>query len=123
MAAFSDFMENAILTDIKARTPHIGLHSASPTDAGGVAEVTTTVRTAGRVPVTFGTVAGGSMSNSAIVDFGAAAAGATVSHFGVYDAASGGNLLMHGALTGGAQTVSTGNEVSFAAGTLTLSVA
>lgn len=131
MSAFSDYMEDKILNWLKGTAfgaapgaVYVGLFNGSPTDAGGGgAEVTTTIRTAGRVAVTFGALSGGAMSNSAVVDFGAAAGDATVSHFGLFDAAAGGNLLMHGALTAGSQAVSAGTNVVWPIGDLDVSVA
>ena len=61
------------------------------------------------------------MSNSAIVDFGAAAARATVKHFGLFSAATSGNLLVSEALAA-PQTVSATNPVNLAVGSRTFSV-
>ncbi|HEX8414603.1 MAG TPA: hypothetical protein VF637_12075 [Sphingomicrobium sp.] len=131
MAGFSTYLQAAILGWIKGTAMpaapsavYVALFSADPTDAGTLTnEVTTTIRAAGRVAATFGAVSTGSgtgtIANSAAVDFGTAAGGATVTHFGVFDAASAGNMLGSGTITGG--TISTGNAVSFAAGSLTIS--
>jgi hypothetical protein len=105
---------------------YVALFNGDPTDTGaGGTEVTTTIRVAGRVAVTFGsiTTASGanSVSNSADVDFGAAAAGATMTHFAIFDAASAGNMLYSAPLTGGTQSVSTGTAVKFTTGSLTVS--
>lgn len=128
MAGFSDYLEDKILNWLKGTAMgtapsavYVGLFSSAPTDAGAGTEVTTMIRTAGRVAVTFGAVSGGSMANSAIVDFGDAAGGATVTHFAIFDAASAGNQLANGALTA-AKTVVAGNAVSFAVGALTIAV-
>lgn len=108
-------------------TVYVGLHNGDPTDAGtGGTEVTTTIRTAGRVAATFGTITtnagANTAANSAIVDFGAAAgAVATMTHFGIWDAASGGNLLYADPLTGQPISVALGNLVSFPIGTLVVS--
>jgi hypothetical protein len=134
MAALSDVMEARVLNYFRGTAMpaapsavYVGLFSSDPTDAGAGTEVTTTIRPAGRVVAAFGapTVSGTAqqIANSATVDFGVAAGGATVTHFGVFDAASAGNLLWHAPLTGGAQLVATNNEVAFAAGTLTFSLA
>jgi hypothetical protein len=65
---------------------------------------------------------GGVLTSNADADFGAAAGAATVSHFGIYDAASAGNLLMYGPITGGAQSIGAGTNVKFASGALILTV-
>lgn len=132
MAGFTDYVENALLNWLKGVTfpaapaaVYVGLFSAAPSDAGGGTEVTTTIRVAGRVAATFGSIGAGSgtasqIANNAIVDFGTAAGGATVTHFGIFDAASAGNLLGWAALST-PQTVSANNVVSFAASALTVS--
>jgi hypothetical protein len=128
MAGFSDYLENLVLNLFRATnvtapaTIYVGLFSAAPTDAGGGTEVTTTIRVAGRVAATFAAPSGGAIANSATVDFGTAAGGASLTHFGLFDAASAGNLLAWDTLGASAQTASTGNQVIFAAGALTVTV-
>lgn len=127
MSGLSDYLENKFALWLKGTqmpTPPAGLYVAlfngDPTDAGtGGADVTTTIRTAGRVAVTFD-ISVGVLTSNAAVDFGTAAAAATISHFGIYDAASGGNLLALQALTGGSKTVGAGTNVLFASGALTI---
>jgi len=127
MAGFGDYVENAVLNWMRGTAMpsapsgiHIGLFSSDPTDANtGGTEVTTTVRAAGRVAATFGAASGGSMSNSALIDYGNAAGGATVSHFAAFDAPTGGNKLFSGALSA-AKAVTTGDPVSFAIGALSV---
>jgi hypothetical protein len=129
MSGLSTYTQNALLNWIKGTAMptapaavYVGLFSADPTDAGTGTEVTTTVRTAGRVAATFGAITGNtSIANSADVDFGAAAGGATASHFGLFSAATGGNLLASGALAE-AKTIVATNLVKFATGALTLTV-
>lgn len=132
MSGKSSYLEDKLLGWIKGTqmpTPptgvYVALFNGDPTDLGtGGTEVTTTVRTAGRVAATFGTITanttGDTEANTAIVDFGNAAAGATFTHFALFDAASAGNMLYSAALTGGTQTVSAGTDVSFAAGALVI---
>ncbi len=102
---------------------YVALFNGDPTDAGtGGTEVTTSVRTAGRVAATFGAPSGKSMANSAAVSFGNAAnAVGSVTHFAVFDAASGGNMLGSNSLGSGAGAISAGAAVSFATGALTWS--
>lgn len=130
MSGLSAYTQNAILNWLKGTAMpaapaavYVGLFNGDPTDAGsGGAEVTTTVRTAGRVAAAFGSITGNtSMANSADVDFGAAAGAATVSHFGLFSAASAGQLLASGALASSQSIVAT-NLVKFATGALTVTV-
>lgn len=124
----SDYLETALCNWLKGTTMpaapaavYVALFNGDPTDAAsGGSDVTTTIRVAGRVAVTFGSISGGGlMANSGIVSFGNAAAGATVTHFAIYDAATTGNMLGSAALSGGSQVISTGNPVAFAIGALT----
>lgn len=102
---------------------YIGLFSSDPTDANtGGTEVTTTIRVAGRLACTFGAIASKAMSNSAAIDFGNAAGGATVTHFAAFDAATVGNKLFSGALVT-PRTVTTGDPVKFIIGDLDVSAA
>lgn len=134
MTGKSNYLEDKVINwALKATTMgtapaniYVGLFNGDPLDTGaGGTEVTTTIRVAGRVAAAFGaitTAAGAnSITNSADIDFGSAAAGATMSHFAIFDAASAGNMLYSAALTGGSQSVSTGTAVKFTAGTLTVS--
>jgi hypothetical protein len=100
---------------------YVALFNGDPTDAGtGGTEVTTSVRTAGRVAATYGAPSGKNMTNSAAVSFGNSAnAVASVTHFAVFDAATAGNMLGSNALQSGAGAIAAGSLVSYAAGALT----
>lgn len=102
---------------------YVGLFNGDPLDTGaGGTEVTTTIRAAGRVAATFGaitTAAGANaVANDAEVDFGDADAGATITHFAIFDAASSGNMLYSNALAGGSTVIGAGTTVKFAIGDL-----
>lgn len=134
MSGKSNYLEDKVLNwALKAvamgtapAAVYVSLHVGDPTDAGtGGTEVTATIRAAGRVAATFGsitTAAGANaIANSAEVDFGDADGSVTgVSHFGIWDNATpgSGNMLYSNALTGGAQDISAGTQVSFAIGDL-----
>lgn len=129
MAGKSTFLENAVLNYVKGTAfpaapaaVYVALFNGDPTDAAtGGTEVTATVRAAGRVAVTFGAIAAKTMSNSGVVDFGNAAGGTNVTHFAIFSAQTGGNLLYTAPLTGGTQTINTGNPTSFAVGAISVS--
>jgi len=131
MSQASDYLENAVLNHVFRNTAlsspaavYVGLFNGDPTDAGtGGTEVTTTIDATGRKEATFGAPSDGVITTSADVDFGDADGDATVSHFGIFDAADSGNLLAHGSITGGSQSISTGNAVKFSAGNLTITLA
>jgi hypothetical protein len=123
----SAYLANKILNWIKGTAfgtaptaIYVALYSSDPgVDGTGGTDVTTTIRTAGRVAVTFGAVASRAIANSADVDFGTAAGGATVSHFGLWDASTAGNCIGTSPLTA-SKTVATGDAVSFPTGSLTM---
>ena len=133
MSGFSDYMETMILNWIKGTNAdaapaavYVALFDGDPGDDGaGGTEITNTLTgSANRTAVSFGAVgtsgAAKAISNSGDVTItGAADAGATATHVAIFDAATGGNLLMSGALTAG-KTFNTGDEVKFAAGALVL---
>ena len=78
---------------------YIGLFTSDPTDTGSAGTEVATGTGYARTAVTF-TVTGDTASNSAAVEFPAASGGnwGTVSHIGVMDASTGGNMIVHAAL-------------------------
>jgi len=80
-------------------TVYVALFSADPTAAGTLTnEVTTTIRAGGRVAIDWTTITAREITNELAVDFGSAAGGASVTHFGLFDAATVGNMLAWSAL-------------------------
>lgn len=129
MGEMTDTTKNTLLdwvtgktTPAAVATRYVALFNGDPQGAGS--EVTTTIRLAGRVDLTaaMGAASTGTAINTALIDFGNAAGNATVSHFAVMDAASAGNVLASDILTGGSQTITTGNPVSFAIGDLSIAL-
>lgn len=128
MSNASNYFEDAILNCIRgdagitAITPYVALFDGDPgEDGSGAGEVTTDVRAAGRVQASFGVPSSGEIANDTIVDFGNAVSNATVAGFGIFDAATLGNLIAYGTFT--SQSVTAGNPVSFPVGNLTITVA
>lgn len=78
---------------------YIALFTSDPTDTGSAGTEATGFGYA-RTAVTF-SVSGDTASNSAAVEFPAANGGnwGTISHIGVMDASTGGNMIIHSALT------------------------
>lgn len=143
MTAFSNYAENK-LADALFRAQSLGapatwyvaLFTAAPSDTGGGTEATggsyaRVAVTAGLTAFngTHGTTSGassgtnGTVSNAAAVTFPAPTANwGTVTHWGLFDAASAGNLWVWAALTN-AKTVNNGDAApQFAAGALTVQV-
>tara|TARA_Y100001972_G_scaffold116018_1_gene153376 strand:- start:226 stop:645 length:420 start_codon:yes stop_codon:yes gene_type:complete len=105
---------------------YLGLHTADPTDAGSGAEVSTSGTGYGRVEITdkFDNALGdGTLSSNANIT-GFTADGAnwgTITHIGIWDAETNGNLLFHTGLDSSA-TVNDGDSFQISAGNLTVNV-
>jgi hypothetical protein len=130
MAAFSNYMEDAITAWINGTTfpsaptnTYVQLYSQDPTDAGSATGALYTRVTYAASGWTRGTGGAGTLSNTnAITMQASAGSSATASHFAVFDAATSGNLLFYGALSA-SKTIAIGDEVKFNALQLTLTVA
>lgn len=121
----SDYLENKINDHIVGKTSYtmptayVALFTAAPSDSGGGTEVSggsyARKSTAG---ADWNASSGGSISNANAITFVTATGSwGTVTHFGVFDASSAGNLLFWAALTT-SKTISNGDTASFAAGAL-----
>lgn len=127
----SDYLENAILDHVlgggdyvRPATVYVSLHSADPTDTGSGAEISGSGYARAAVTndeTNWPSASGGQKSNGTVIAFAAASGGdwAEATHFGIWDASSGGNLLYAGALTA-PKTVEDGDTASFAAGELVI---
>lgn len=95
---------------------YVGLFTTDPGETGAGTEVTGFGYA--RTAVTF-TVTGDTASNSAGVEFPAATGGAfgTVTHIGIMDAATGGNMIIHAPLTV-AKTIADGDVFRIPTGDL-----
>ena len=134
MAALSDYSEQAILNHIFRNTAifsppanvYLALFTAAPSDSGGGTEVTGGSYARKAVSTTSQWSApgvGGHTDNINAQAFPTATASwGTVTHFGIFDAATAGNLLFHGALTV-SKTVGSGDTFQFAAGDLDITLA
>jgi hypothetical protein len=140
----SDFLENKLIDQIfraqaapTTSTLHVGLLTTAPSDTGGGTEVSGNnysrasvtsslanwagTQSAGSTTASSGT--GGQTSNNSAITFATpSATWGTVTHFGIYDAATSGNLLFWGSLSI-SKTINSGDTVSFPAGSLTVTFA
>jgi hypothetical protein len=140
----SDYLENKLIDQLfraqsapSTATLYVGLLTAAPSDSGGGTEVSggsysrvavasslanwAGTQAAGSTAASSGT--GGQTSNNGAITFPTPTAGwGTVTHFGIYDASSGGNLLFWGALTI-AKTVNQADTVTFPAASLSITFA
>lgn len=121
----SDYAENKVnellvgKTAFTLPTAYVALYTAAPSDSGGGTEVTggsyARKSTAG---ADWAASSGGSIANAAVITFVTATGSwGTVTHFGVFDAATVGNLLWWGAL-GTSKVIGTGDSASWAIGAL-----
>lgn len=104
MAAMSNYLENALINATLRNTSYtspssvfVALFTTDPTDAGTGTEVSG--GSYARQTATFTSPSNGSSTLAADVTFPTATGNwGTVTHFGIYDASTSGNLLYHGAL-------------------------
>ena len=126
MTAKSDYLKTQILNhmanNIAYSSPtamYLAAYTVAPTDAGGGTEVSGGAYV--RQAVSWGAESGGQVVNDADVIFPTATASwGTVLHYGLFDAASGGNLLYHTPL-GASQAIGIGDILRVPTGQLTLS--
>jgi hypothetical protein len=131
MAGKTAYLERKLLDHSLGKTSYtmpavwVGLFTAAPSDAGGGTEVSggsyARKSTAAADWSAAATVSGvSSSSNANAVTFVTATASwGTATHFGLFDAATAGNLLRWAPLTT-AKAVASGDTPSFAAGSLTI---
>jgi len=127
MAALSNYGENAVLDHVLGTASmtspanvYLALFLNDPTDAGTGTEVSTGGYA--RQVATFNASAGGVADSDADVTFTASGADfGTITHVGLYDAVSGGNLLFHTALDA-SRSVLDGDTLTFAAGSIVFSL-
>jgi hypothetical protein len=129
MSAMSDYLENKFLDHFLGTAStsapsavYIGLHTADPTDAGTGAEVSGFGYA--RKSMAFDASSSGTASNSAAVEFSAASGGdwGPITHVGIWDALTGGNLLFHSALTA-SKTIADGDIFKVAASGIDITAA
>jgi len=124
--SFTNHLETEILDHVFAgnaytapSTLYLGLYTATPDDTGGGTELSGSgyVRQAMAM-----TVSGNTASNSAAEEFATATGSwGTITHVGVFDASSGGNLLAYGALTA-SKAIATGDVFRIPAGDLDITL-
>lgn len=130
MAGFSDYLENKTLLHIFGGTAYsapslfLGLYTAAPSDSGGGTEVSGGSYARKSLPNM--TVSGTDptlATNGAAAEFvTATGTWGTITHVGVFDAASSGNLLAWAALTA-SKAVASGDVFRFDAGDLDITLA
>lgn len=128
MAEFTDYAENKILNLMRnvawtEFAAYVGLFTAAPSDAGGGTEVSGGDYARELADLSEATGSGGATSNANDITFTTAtAAWGTITHIGIFDAVSGGNLIMWTAIDV-EKTVGDGDTFKINAGELDLTVA
>ena len=128
MAEFSNFLENALINAVLRNTTYtspatvyVSLYTSDPTDADSGTEVSG--GSYARTSVTMGAPSNGVSTNSADVTFPTATASwGTVSHIGIHDASTAGNLLFHTPLDT-SKTIDSGDIFKITTGNLSVTLA
>lgn len=128
MAEMSNYLENALInvtlraTSYTAPTTvYLALYTTDPTDADTGTECSGTAYA--RQSITFGAPSNGVSTNSAVIDFPqAGGAWGTITHIGIRDALTTGNLLYHSPLDT-SKTIATGDVFRVASGSLSVTLA
>ena len=128
MAEISNYLENALINGTLRATTftapaavYVSLHTADPTDDGSGTEVSggSYVRQA----ATFGAPSNGASTTTADITYPQATASyGTVTHIGIFDALTTGNLLYHSPLNT-SKTIDTGDIFKITSGSLTVTLA
>ena len=124
--SFSDYLETKVLDHVFAGTAYtapatlyVALFTAAPSDSGGGTEVSGGAYA--RQTIAF-TTSGDTTSNNAAVEFPTATANyGTVTHVGIYDASTAGNLMAWAALTS-SKTIETGDVFRIPSGDLDITL-
>jgi len=130
MGGFSDYWENKILDHVFGKgsytppTIYVALSTADPLDdASGLSEPSGNGYARKQTSASdWSPASGGSLNNAGDITFGAAAGSwGTITHFALFDAAAGGNMLAHGALNQ-PKAIGSSNTAIFEAGDLDISL-
>lgn len=144
MSAMTNYLENKLIDHLfrgqsfTAPTGlHVGLHTADPTETGAVSEVSGNSYVRGALAPslsnwksTNGTTGsassgtGGNTTNAATITFPVptGAGWGVVTHFSVWDASTGGNALVYGALSA-SKTINSGDTVTAAVDAISVTLA
>ena len=128
MAEMSNYLENALINGTLRATTFtapasvfLALYTTDPTDADTGTECSGTAYA--RQSITFGAPSNGVSTNSAVIDFPqAGSAWGTITHIGIRDAVTTGNLLYHSPLDT-SKTIASGDVFRVASGSLSVTLA
>jgi len=126
MSSFTNYLEDAVLNYVfrntgtpTSTTVHLALFTATPSDAGGGTEVSGNGYS--RQAVAFSASSGGSITNTSAETFTASGGSfGTVVAIGIFDAATGGNMLAWDGIT--SAVVANGDTITFPIGGVDISL-
>ena len=126
--SFSNYLETELLDHVfnnaaytSPSTVYVSLHTANPDEDGSGAEVSTSGTGYARQAGSF-SVSGNTATTSAAIEYATATASyGTVTHVGIYDASTAGNLLAYAALTT-SKSISSGDVFRIPAGDLDITL-
>ena len=127
MAEFSNYLEDKLLDHVlrnvsytSPNTVYVGLYTSNPNEGNTGTEISG--GSYARQPLSVTTASGGVVTSSADVTFPQATTSwGTISHIGLLDALTSGNLLMYTALTT-SKVIDSGDVLKIATGSLTASI-
>lgn len=127
MAEFSDYLEAKLLNHVLRNTSYtpptttyVGLFTAAPSDTASGTEVSG--GSYARQPLSVTTATAGIVTSSGDITFPQATASwGTISHIGILDAVTSGNLLMYTSLTT-SKSIDTDDILKISSGNLTVSL-
>ena len=130
MSAKSNYLEKRVLDHFLGTSStsapsnvYLSLHTANPTDDASGTELSGNGYS--RQVITFNAAhaTNGNTTNSSVEEFTASGGNfGTVTHFGIWDASSSGNMLYYGALTA-SKVIADGDTLRFAADSITITEA
>ncbi len=128
MSEMSNYLENALINATLRNTSYtspttvyLALYTSDPTDADSGTECSGT--SYARQAITFGAPSNGVSTNSAAIEFPQAGGSwGTITHIGIRDALTTGNLLYHTPLDA-SKTIATGDVFRVAIGSLSVTLA
>ena len=126
--SFSNYLETELLDHVFAGNAYtspsavyVSLHTANPDEDASGAEVSTTGTAYTRLEGTF-SVSGNTATTTAAIEWATATADyGTVTHVGIWDASTAGNMLAYAALTA-SKTISTGDVFRIPSGDLDITL-
>ena len=126
--SFSNYLETELLDHVFAGNAYsspaavyVGLFTSNPSEDGSGTEVSTSSTGYGRLAGSF-TVSGNTATTDAAIEYSTATASwGTITHIGIYDAETGGNLLAYAALTA-SKAIASGDVFRIPAGDIDITL-